>query len=157
MTFARKPYTRPPVSKPERIAGSGPARISVAIKPQPKSPRYEDKHLLSMARGQSCLLQSPICNRNCETTVACHGAGVAAGKGMGYKVGDHLTAWGCSDCNHYTDAYGWATAEEKASVFADGHKRQIYHWQTIATSSQWPERDRRAAREALAHLEKSAI
>ena len=47
---------------------------------------------------------------------ACHGAGVANGKGMGYKVGDHLTVNGCSECNHYTDAYGGATAAAVCSL-----------------------------------------
>lgn len=104
---------------------------------------------MDMARGQSCLLQSPLCNHNCETTVACHGAGVANGKGMGYKVGDHLIVHGCSDCNHYTDAYSGASSEEKQAVFAAGLVRQIQFWQNIVDSPKSSARDKASALAAI--------
>lgn len=125
------------------------AAITDDVVAAPKDPRHEDRHLLNMARGKPCLLLSPLCNRNPETTVACHGAGVSAGKGMGYKVGDHLSCWGCNMCNHYTDAYGGATKDEKAAVFAAGHARQVEAWQEIASDPRAPAKDRASAQAAL--------
>lgn len=84
-----------------------------------------------MARGKPCLIQSPICNHNPDTTVSAHGGGVANGKGMGYKVSDHLSVWSCSDCNHYTDAYNGATKDEKRTAWLLGHQRQIQAWRDI--------------------------
>lgn len=98
----------------------------------PKSPRQENRALLDLARGQPCLIQSPICNHNCETTVACHGSGLANGKGMGYKTHDWLSVWGCSDCNHYTDAYKEASQPDKRQAWQNGHKKQVLEWRTIA-------------------------
>ena len=133
------------------------ARISDEVVAAPKDPRYEDAHLLRMAKGRECLLQSPICNHDPATTVACHGAGVPKGKGLGYKVGDQISAWGCHSCNHYTDAYGGATAEEKAEVFAAGHARQVLAWQEIAGSSSAPARDRQSAQAALDKIAEVAL
>lgn len=118
----------------------------------PKSPRLENKHLLSMAKGKPCLIQSPICNHGPETTVACHGSGIANGKGMGYKVGDHLTVWGCSACNHYTDAYGGATKAEKKAVFDAGLVRQINAWTDLVATMETNEKDRKAASWALSNI-----
>ena len=150
--FKRHTYEPPPPPPPVPVRQLGPCRKRelVAI---PKQPRYVDRHLLDMARGQPCLLQSPLCNHNCETTVACHGSGVANGKGMGYKVGDHLTVWGCSDCNHYTDAYGGATAAEKQAVFEAGLLRQMKIWTDLVYSDHTPVRDVASARAALAQFQ----
>lgn len=127
-------------------------RVSV-----PKQPRAENKHLLGMARGQYCLIRSPICCGGTETTVACHGAGVRNGKGLGYKVGDHLTAAGCHRCNHYTDAYGLATAEEKEAAFMLGHLRQVEIWRAIASDPSQPAKDRAAAQWALDRLNATPV
>lgn len=123
----------------------------------PKSPRQQNRALLDLAEGQPCLIQSPICNHNCETTVACHGSGVANGKGIGYKVHDYLSVWGCSDCNHYTDAYGDATAEEKRRAWELGHVRQIIEWNKIVNqvNGQESNRDIEAAFWALENLGES--
>jgi Protein of unknown function (DUF1364) len=120
----------------------------------PKSPRQQNRALLDMARGKPCLIRSPLCNDNPETTVACHGSGVANGKGMGYKVHDWLTVWGCSDCNHYTDAYSGATAEEKRRAWELGHVRQIIEWNKIMNqvNGQESNRDIEAALWALENL-----
>lgn len=116
----------------------------------PKSPRQANKALLDLARGQPCLIQSPICNHNCETTVACHGSGVANGKGMGYKVSDWRTVWGCSGCNHYTDAYGGATADEKREAFEAAWRWQQLNWTLIAgTPKHYTPKERKAAKWAL--------
>lgn len=118
----------------------------------PKHPRAENRHLLDMARGKPCLIRSPICNFDPETTVACHGGGVANGKGMAYKVSDALTCWGCSACNHYTDAYAGATKAQKTAAFMAGHLAQVCEWRAIAGSTQSDPRDRSAAQWALDQL-----
>lgn len=147
--FKRKTYERPPIPPPTRGRLVSMAAITDEVAAAPKDPRYEDLHLLRMARGKPCLLLSPLCCHDPETTVACHGAGVSAGKGMGYKVGDHLTCWGCYMCNHYTDAYGGATKDEKAAVFAAGHGCQVEAWQAIANDPGAPAKDRASAQAAL--------
>jgi predicted Fe-S protein YdhL (DUF1289 family) len=119
------------------------------VRAVPKEPRMCNKAVLELARQKPCLLLSPICIPNPETTVACHGAGVANGKGMAYKVGDYLTCWGCDRCNDYTDAYNRATAEQKLAVFSAGHARQIYEWQKIASDPRAKPRDRKASQWAL--------
>ena len=121
-----------------------------------KNPRAENRAVLNLARMQPCLLQSPVCVPEPETTVACHGAGVANGKGMGYKVSDALTVWGCWACNDFTDAYKGATAEEKAAVFAAGHVRQIEAWAQIAADPMARPWKRAAARWALDQLKENA-
>lgn len=116
----------------------------------PKNPRAENKHLLDMAKGQPCLIRSLLCTGGTETTVACHGAGVRNGKGMAYKVGDHLTTWGCHQCNHYTDAYKGATKAEKERAFMAGHLRQVLEWRQIASGP--ASKDQKAAQWALDQL-----
>jgi hypothetical protein len=123
----------------------------------PKQPRAENRHLLDMARGKPCLIRSPICNHDIETTVACHGGGVANGKGMAYKVSDALTCWGCSACNHYTDAYAGASAEQKAEAFMLGHLSQVCEWRAIASSTQAHPKDRAAAQWALDQLKATPV
>ena len=137
---------------PSPIRRVAPTVISQIIRPVVKNPRYVDRHLLDMARGQVCLLKSPLCNHSLETTVACHGSGVAQGKGLGYKCGDHLVVNGCSSCNYFTDAYGGATAAEKKSVFEAGHLRQIDAWQAISCNHNAPLKDRSSAAAALLRI-----
>lgn len=120
--------------------------------PQPKEPHFVNPHLRNLARGMPCLLQSPVCCGDPSTTVACHGAGVENGKGLGYKVGDHLTVWGCWSCNDFTDAYSGATAEEKRAVFEAGHARQVEAWREIADNPAAKPWRRAAAQSALDQL-----
>ncbi len=122
------------------------------IAPAPKDPPGKNRALLDMARGRPCLIRSPLCVGGTETTVACHGAGIANGKGMGWKVSDAMTCWGCWQCNHYTDAYGGASTAQKLSAFQAGHSRQVLAWRVVATDSTEPERYRRAALWALERL-----
>lgn len=123
----------------------------------PKHPREENAHLLRMARGKTCLIRSPICNYDTETTVACHGGGVENGKGLAYKVSDALTCWGCSACNHYTDAYAGATKAQKRAAFMLGHLAQVCEWRAIAGSSTADPKDIAAASWALAHLNATPV
>lgn len=157
--LARRPFTQQP--KPERapMAWPGLQRFAPVTRcdgvgtAQPKSPRLENPDLLKMARGKQCLLQSPICQGGTGTTVACHGAGVANGKGMGYKVSDFLTCWGCHACNHYTDAYNGATKAQKEAVFMAGHLRQVLEWRRIVGDMSHTPKERTAANWALCLLD----
>lgn len=151
--FKRKVYDRAPASKACPLV----RRVSlgcstIVATPSPKQPRYADRHLLDLARGQDCLLSSPLCNHDPATTVACHGSGLENGKGLGYKTSDALSCWGCSDCNHYTDAYSGATPEEKRTVFAAGHARQVKIWYELANNEHASKRDRASAQGALDQL-----
>lgn len=119
----------------------------------PKDPHTVNPHVRNLARGMPCLLQSPVCCGDPTTTVACHGAGIENGKGLGYKVGDHLTVWGCWACNDFTDAYNGATAEEKRAVFDAGHDRQVQAWRELAGNPAIKPWRREAARWALEQLE----
>lgn len=123
----------------------------------PKHPRAENAHLLRMARDKPCLIRSPICNYDTETTVACHGGGVENGKGVAYKVSDALTCWGCSACNHYTDAYAGASKAQKRAAFMLGHLSQVREWRAIAGSATTDPKDRAAAQWALDHLNATPI
>lgn len=125
--------------------------------PVPKHPRAENPHLLRMAKGKPCLIRSPLCNFDPETTVACHGGGVANGKGMAYKVSDAMTCWGCSACNHFTDAYSGATKAQKAAAFMLGHLAQVCEWRAIAGSTQADPKDRAAAQWALDQLNATPV
>lgn len=111
-----------------------------------KDPPHKNANLLAMARGKPCLIRSRICNFNTETTVACHGGGVANGKGMAYKVSDAMTVWGCSACNHFTDAYGGATKAEKVEAFAAALPAQRDEMEAIANSKQSSPKDKASAR-----------
>ncbi|MBT2326098.1 DUF1364 family protein [Variovorax paradoxus] len=154
MTMAQRAGLGLRVSQPRAAVMAHCAAMSA---PVPKEPRAENRHLLDMAHGKPCLIRSPICCGDPETTVACHGAGVRNGKGLGYKVGDHYTAWGCHRCNHYTDAYALATAEEKEAAFMLGHLRQVEVWRAIVTDLSQPAKDRIAAQWALDHLNASPV
>ncbi|NDZ11504.1 hypothetical protein C7T35_01335 [Variovorax sp. WS11] len=156
--FKRHVYTPPPAPPTTRATRTAVlATCAAPAQTIAKQPRAENRHLLDMAQGQPCLIRSPICCGDPETTVACHGAGVRNGKGMGYKVGDHFTAAGCYRCNHYTDAYAHATAEEKEAAFMLGHLRQVEVWRAIVADPGQPARDRAAAQWALDHLNASPV
>jgi hypothetical protein len=157
VTFARKTYERKPQPLYRPVERRGTYAKPQAFVTAPKQPRAENPHLLRMAKGMPCLIRSPICNFDTETTVACHGGGVANGKGMAYKVSDALTCWGCSACNHYTDAYGGATKAQKTAVFMLGHLAQVCEWRAIAASAQADPKDRAAAQWALDQLDATPI
>ncbi|WP_431509782.1 nuclease domain-containing protein [Variovorax sp. DAIF25] len=148
--FKRPQRERAPLPAPTRATRRAVmANLTSPAAAVPKSERGCNKHLLAMAKGKPCLIRSPLCNYDTETTVACHGGGVANGKGMSYKVSDAMTCWGCSGCNHYTDAYGGATRAQKTEAFMLGHLAQVCEWRAIATSTHASPKDRAAAKWAL--------
>jgi hypothetical protein len=68
---------------------------------------------------------------------------------MGYKTHDWLSVWGCSDCNHYTDAYKNASPTEKRQAWQAGHVRQITEWEHIVKNRVGKAREINAAQWAL--------
>ena len=61
-------------------------------------------NLRRLARGQSCLIRTPVCNDDRETVVGCHYR-LAGTSGMGIKPNDYAIAWGCARCHTYVDAH----------------------------------------------------
>jgi hypothetical protein len=59
--------------------------------------------LTKLARGEPCLVRSPICNGNPETTVAAHYRSISLGAGVGIKPHDLFTAHACSSCHDFID------------------------------------------------------
>ena len=47
---------------------------------------YRNKKILNAARDEQCCINSPACNYNTETVVACHSNYQEDGKGMGRKA-----------------------------------------------------------------------
>ena len=66
---------------------------------------YKSKKLRNSARLAPCLLRSPDCNCNIETTVLCHDNSISSGKGMGVKAHDYFAFLGCSDCHFNENKY----------------------------------------------------
>lgn len=64
-----------------------------------KQKRHQSKKLTKSARGQECLIRSPVCNGDSETTVLCH----LNGGGMATKKSDLFGAFGCSACHSFVD------------------------------------------------------
>ncbi len=66
---------------------------------------FEVRHhhdLRALASGQMCMIRSPACNHNPETTVLCHYRQIGI-SGAGLKSPDILAAWGCSACHDLVD------------------------------------------------------
>lgn len=78
--------------------------------------------LLKAAQGQECTMQTPWCNNNPQTVVACHSNDGEDGKGMGQKADDIFIAFGCSGCHKWYDE-GPVSKEEKRDVFIRAMKR----------------------------------
>lgn len=146
--FKRKEYVRPPSPPPTRGRLVAMATITDDVVAAPKDPRHEDRHLLNMARGWLCLLTTPVCNNNPETTVACHSNSSKHGKAGARKAHDAYVVYGCSSCHTWLDQ-GKAPQSEKAAVFAAGHSRQVEAWQVIAGDRHAPAKDRASTQAAL--------
>lgn len=64
-----------------------------------KQKRHVSPKLRASAKGQDCLIRSPVCNGDSSTTVLCH----LGGGGMGTKKSDLHAAFGCSSCHSFVD------------------------------------------------------
>lgn len=166
--FARK--TIPERSRPETVRLSVPvkraaatyatrkafdaAKAQEAALPIPKEPRLENRHLLSMAKGEQCLLRvRDVCNGDSETVVACHSNKSAHGKALGMKAHDFYSVWGCSACHRWLDQ-GQVVQHVKEYIFMRAHALQVQAWRTIADDPREPAKDRAAARWAVEQFEK---
>lgn len=67
-----------------------------------KSRRIECRKILDAARNQRCTVNSPWCNYDETTTVACH-YGEPGEKGERYKPDDTSVVFGCSGCHDFLD------------------------------------------------------
>lgn len=116
----------------------------------PKQKAYRDRYLLDMARRRTCLLNIPHeCNRNPDTTVACHANWVENGKGMGMKAPDFFIVWGCSDCHAWLDQGHEATKEERQAVWWEAYRKQLKMWTAIAKDESCTPREKKSAGNAI--------
>lgn len=90
-----------------------------------KSKRHQSKKLRESARGQECLIRSPQCNGDPDTTVLCH----LGGGGMGTKHSDLHGAFGCSDCHTLVDGLH--------GDYSPHFVKQIHHDAVIRTQQWW--------------------
>ena len=69
---------------------------------KPQSVVFAVTKITESARGEECLIRTPVCNGDPATTVFCHLPG--AGMGRKYIVeGCDIGAYGCSDCHDLVD------------------------------------------------------
>jgi hypothetical protein len=116
---------------------------------------YRDRNLLDLARGQHCLFRLPgICNSDAATVVAAHSNSSAHGKGGAMKASDVYSVWGCSRCHTWYDSSMSATRAQREYAFAIAHERQVIAWKAISENPCLKPKNVRAAREALAQLQK---
>lgn len=85
---------------------------------------YRNKKILQAAKGEDCTMQSPNCNGDRATVVACHSNMLVHGKGKGLKAHDLFIFFGCSGCHEFYDR-GAATRDEKEWYFWRAHSRTL--------------------------------
>lgn len=61
-------------------------------------------NLREAARGEPCMIRSPVCNFDPQTTVLAHYRMIGV-SGLGVKSPDLLGAWACSRCHEYVDTH----------------------------------------------------
>ncbi len=61
------------------------------------------KKILKAAQGEECLINSPVCNNDKKTVVACHSNQSDDGKGFGVRSEDIYVAFGCFRCHVFVD------------------------------------------------------
>lgn len=128
------------------------ADMRIPITAQPKTTAKRNPHLLTMARGQPCLLMVPPCfSHRTDTTVAAHSNWAIHGKAKGRKADDCYVIYSCVACHSWLDT-GSATKAQKQAAFMAGHFRQVLVWRQIAGDATAPAKDRAAALWALEHL-----
>lgn len=123
----------------------------------PKNVRKQNPHLLAMARGKPCLLNTVL---TCEgsrgdTTVAAHSNwSDLGGKGGHRKSDDSYSVWGCYTCHVLWLDQGSASKETKRTAWLLGHQRQIQAWRDIVNQVHGNEKqkDIEAAAWALGQL-----
>lgn len=81
--------------------------------------------LRQSAKGQSCTLQLPCCNHNCETTILAH-IRLGFNAGMGQKPNDLHALFACSDCHDFIDNRTKGEIDYKDIL--RGHLRTLDIW-----------------------------
>ena len=81
-------------------------------------------NLRDYARGQPCMIRSPMCNGNPETTVLAHVRQIGV-SGIGLKSPDICGAWACSACHTYCDQTTQAGKESRDLLILKGMVRTI--------------------------------
>lgn len=100
---------------------------------------YRNPKLTKLARGQPCMVRSPVCNQNPETTVWAHSNFQRHGKGTGLKAHDCFGFFACSDCHYMIDNDGRVSNAAKEWLVQTAMERTwLYLWQHefIKVSSQ---------------------
>lgn len=111
MSFARKPFVRPP--RAPLVPRAEPARATMAHIERPltqsqKSGRHESAAWRRAVASLDCVR----CGRAGETQCAHRNQG----KGMGLKTDDALTAALCTSCHREIDQGGTMTREERRAA-----------------------------------------
>lgn len=92
--------------------------------------------LLSMARGERCVLRVPgVCNDDSSTVVACHSNLGEHAKAGARKADDQWHVWGCSSCHSWLDQ-GRAPYAVKRDAFMAGHQWMVRIWRDIVAGMQ---------------------
>ena len=85
---------------------------------------YRNKKILQAARGEECTINSPVCNYDPSTVVACHSNSQEDGKGMGQKADDCFVAFGCSACHKWLDENVWYNSDNRLDLM---EKAEYFH------------------------------
>lgn len=156
--FKRAAYVRPPVSPPRPVRAVAKTVIDGPGLIQPKTVQHRNPHLLSMARGMTCLLRVPgVCQGGTETTVAAHSNWAIHGKSGARKADDCYSVWSCAACHIGWLDQGKASKQDKQAAFMAGHVRQVEQWRLIATEPGAKPADKKAAAWALDLLNATLI
>lgn len=152
--FKKLERLRIPPSPPKRIERGTVASCAGMGVGVPKTVEQRNPHLLSMARGQPCMLRIPgVCNNDWRTTVACHSNFSIHGKAGARKADDQYHCAGCSACHRWLDqTINGPLYEVKLAAFLAGHALQVLAWQRIAGDMSYSPKDRRAVHWALCLL-----
>lgn len=156
--FKQPKPERKPMAWPSPISGGTVARCDAAGEASPKTEPKRNPHLLSMARGQRCLLMVPgVCNGNPETVVAAHSNLGIHGKAKGRKADDCYHIHSCSACHQWLDQGPWP-AHIKTGAFMSAHLWMVQIWRDIADDFQHgTPKDRAAAQWALDQLNATPV
>ncbi|SDX13782.1 Protein of unknown function [Variovorax sp. YR634] len=124
----------------------------------PKAEQHRNAHLLSMARGQPCMLEVPgICNGDRTTVVAAHSNLSIHGKAGARKADDQYHVYACFACHQWLDQ-GGAPAEIKACAFMQAHLWMVDIWRGIVAGFiDATPKDKAAAQWALARLNATPV
>lgn len=158
MTFARRVYERKPQPLYAPVARRGTYAAPAPAAAAPKSEAHRHPHLLSMARGQRCLLEVPgICNGDRTTVVAAHSNLSIHGKAGARKADDQYHVYACFACHQWLDQ-GGAPAEIKACAFMQAHLWMVDIWRGIVAGFiDATPKDKAAAQWALDRLNATPV